>query len=881
MSYNNTPFLKGYSFPRPLISKLSIISALQNKYNFISLTVDIFQNNPELFKKTATNLIYILQTGISFKKDALLSLFDSLLNSKTKITKQQAENILENHDISNTNFIEIQSLILLYAYYMWVNNDVKYFEPAMKGLNVALQNFQANPKVYYSGTEYNFELFKPLCYNINGDNLFEFIPYFCFVLTFYSDSQPYKFFEEIGSETSYNNLLTSINNYFGNYYRGLLLQIGLENNSTNTFNEYSNFITTIFSNRDESGVKIVKEKLQHTLNTMLDFNNIIKLRNDEMNKSISLLEENFNDQNRLSDDFLKECYLRNMDSIVEILIESNPLLKIISQYPNFQSESLSTPFINYDLNDLTWMTHYCLSGGNHKFYIDENYNYGPILSNNTTGISLKNKSDDIWKINSKINKFKYTLETPFSDCDFTLQSLTSFIKQRIIAQQENFLNTPDLNSTWTPNEDVNVTLTDFNNENNYVKLMSIFLNSLWILSEKELDVIIPVLFKTNSKFKSDIENLMNLYKITSKIYPNVVAGQTVGILLLSYLKDLLIYHLDFKRKNQSEITLNDFNLYNYLMEFIVTEHNEEIRFRINKLYNMSISINFITKDSYARFVNTCSNDFMKYLSPDSYLQLAYLKGNDDNCDITCIGGLYLYDQMIDPNSFNRGYNYMRQTTGINENIEVVHQWTKKMENSDVATLLNNSANNNERFKSISYEAFETLRETFIATNNIPILLQNYNFNVVEDNLIITFKNVNDWEHYELELNGTKILITQLLIQLGVKQTSASYTEDIFTSKCIQIGKKDNLIPGQTVTKGFKFNEKLKIPVSMSLEDNSKYMLPLYKYQSQLVPTNLIFANPPGYNLIQITLNSSFKDKNNVILLFTKTTLENGFNYYSF
>ena len=873
----NTAFLKGYSFPRALVSKLSIISALQNKYNFISLTVDIFQNNPELFKNTATNLIYILQTGITFKKDAILSLFDSLLNSDTKITKSQAEKILGNTLNKDYNFIEIQSLILLYAYYMWVNQDIKYFEPAMKGLNVALQSFQVNPKVYYHGTEFNYELFKPLCYNINGDNLFEFIPYFCFVFTFYSDGQPYKFFEEIGSETSYNNLLNSINNYLGNYYRLLISQIGLENNSTNIFNEYSNFITTIFANRDESGIKIVQDKLQNMFETMLSFDNIIKLRNDEMNKSMNLLDDNFNDQNRLSDDFLKECYLRNMDLIIELLIENNPLLKVISKFPNFHGESLSAPFNNYDLDDLSWMTHYCLSGANHKFALNEDYNYTPILTENNSGISLYNDKN-IWKIDTKIDKFKYTLGTPFSDCDFTLQMLTSFIKQRIITQQENFLNTPDLNSTWTPNENINVVITDFENENNYQKLTNLFLNSLWVLSEKELQIIIPNLIKTNSKFKFDFENLLNLQKIALKIYPNVIGAYSIGIFLLSYLKELLIYHLNTKRETQSILTLNDFNLYYYLMKFVINEQNEEIQFRINKLYNMAISMQFVTKDSYARFINICINDFNKYLL-NSYIQIPYLKGNDDNCDITSIGGCYLYDQMIDPNSFNRGYNYIRQTMGINEEIEVVHQWTKKLENNDVARLLNNAANNDERFKSISYEAFETLRETFINNNNIPDLLQNYNFTITGEYLDITFKNNNDWEHFSIDLNGNQILVTQLLIQLGNKQTLASYTEDIFTSKLIKIDNKFNLIPGQTVTKGFKFDDKLKIPVSMSIEDNSKYLLPLYKYQSKIIPVNLIFVNPPGYNLIQITIDSVYKNKNNVVFLFTKTVLDNGFNFY--
>ena len=78
---SNVPYGKGYAFPRPLISKLSIISALQNKYQFIGLTLDLFQNFPELFKTTATNLLYLLQTGTSYKKDSILTLFEALFNS--------------------------------------------------------------------------------------------------------------------------------------------------------------------------------------------------------------------------------------------------------------------------------------------------------------------------------------------------------------------------------------------------------------------------------------------------------------------------------------------------------------------------------------------------------------------------------------------------------------------------------------------------------------------------------------------------------------------------------------------------------------------------------------------------------------------------------
>ena len=88
------------------------------------------------------------------------------------------------------------------------------------------------------------------------------------------------------------------------------------------------------------------------------------------------------------------------------------------------------------------------------------------------------------------------------------------------------------------------------------------------------------------------------------------------------------------------------------------------------------------------------------------------------------------------------------------------------------------------------------------------------------------------------------------------------------------------MPGITSSRGFKFNDKIKREVSMLQDKHSKYLLPLYKYQSDLVPIDLQFVNPSGYNLIQIIVDSTINTNNNVFFLFTNTVLDNGYNFYS-
>ena len=94
-------------------------------------------------------LIYILQTGMSYKNESILEMFGTLMS-----------------EVGENSSIEIQSLPILYGYYMWKNNEHKFFEPAMKPLYEAMEIFLNNPYVYYNNMKLEYKLylcFPPLC----------------------------------------------------------------------------------------------------------------------------------------------------------------------------------------------------------------------------------------------------------------------------------------------------------------------------------------------------------------------------------------------------------------------------------------------------------------------------------------------------------------------------------------------------------------------------------------------------------------------------------------------------------------------------------------------------------------------------------------------
>jgi hypothetical protein len=257
---------------------------------------------------------------------------------------------------------------------------------------------------------------------------------------------------------------------------------------------------------------------------------------------------------------------------------------------------------------------------------------------------------------------------------------------------------------------------------------------------------------------------------------------------------------------------------------------------------------------------------------NSFVQMPYIKGNNDDCDLYAIGGRSLYDKMTDPNPLKRGYYFLSQTIGINSEIEIVYQWVKDLKDKNTFAMLDGAKSENTILDIL--DVWFRTKQT-----NPPMLLQNYNFidNGVE--LKVIHKNNNYWSILQVEINKSKKNIPMLLLNYAFKQTIGSYIDNIFMSKQFVVNDKLILMPGLTTSKGFKFTDKLKREVNMLQDNYSKYSLPLYKYQSDLIPVDLQFINPSGYNLIQITLDNTIHKNNSVVFLFTNTVLDNGYNFY--
>ena len=819
--FNDTVYGKGYFFPKPLINKLSIISALQDKFKFISLTLDLLQEYPDLFNGVATNLIYILQTGMSYKNESILEMFGTLMS-----------------EVGENSSIEIQSLPILYGYYMWKNNEHKFFEPAMKPLYEAMEIFLNNPYVYYNNMKLEYKLFKPLCQTMNGDNLFDLLPYLNYVFTFYSDCSPYKFFEEIGSESSYNNLMTSINNYFGGFYKNFLVQLGLSNqiNLSSNFSELNNFLTLI---TDENKITLnktdVKKLLISMLQLMLNEDSLIELRNSEMNKSKNLLDDNFSDQNRLSDNYIIKIYEKNFTKLISHIVEISPFKQLIDSFPQFKPLNLSSPTFN--LNELLLVTQYCLYGENKSFWIDNDLIYQPFI----TKLQHLNYN---WDLETKINRFLLNQSVPFSDCDNGIQILISILKQKIISTQENIFN---LSSST--NEEISVFSIDNIDLQKY--LFNYFINGLFANQMKELNFIVENLPKTNLKFKEDIENILNLVKIAPYVYENIIGSHCIGVFLYSFLPSLILHFLEHEKN------LNNFNLYQLIMKYIVNGDNIN---RITKITDIVNSILLVKEDSYARLVNSTINDVSKFLLK-SHIFIPYLIGNNDDGNIFSIGGINLYDKMIDKNPLNRGYYFLSSTFGLTPEIVLMHQWTSKIEDKSILSLMDSN--------SFSETVMEILTKWHYSTKS-PQNLMNYNFEIKENQCVAIKKENDFWVTMKI---GEKYVF-QILLEHSFNQIIGSYVNNQFKSKEIKIVNQ-KIIPYET-SNGFIFNGEF---YSVSINGSNSYYLPIYKYQGEFKAIPLSFANPPGYKLINLVIDSPKRLKNSSIFLFTSVSFDNSFNFY--
>lgn len=830
----NNSFMDGYSFPRPIVSKLNILATMEERYPYISLTLSLLQNYPQLFKTTANNLLYILNVNRSYKKQSIYDIFKNLLLSNSLATENDLNDEISNKNPDEKYFIT-DNLLVLFAYYLLKTNQFNHYEPSMIPIHKQLDVFLNNPEVYYNGRKYNLKDFEPISYSINGSSILSLVPYFAYIATFYIYGKPYTFYEDYGSGSTTTGLFNAINTYFGEFYKKLCNDTKIMPDSMEPKSWYSAFEQQMMD-------------FQSTLNRMLNYSSLIELRNREMNKAESLLDDCFKDQNDLKESYLQQRYGEVIDELVKIIVEYNPLRTLFDKFPVFEPLDIDNNMRTLNIIELMDMTEYCISGGQSSFVIKPDMSYLAVDPRLNKDLSIGGIIQPQILI-SKINTYLKSLKIPFSNSDILTKMLKEFIKSRFMEQQSSFLSTPDIE------EPISISFSDFTT-NIKDELMNLFVQGIWKTSYAEMNIILASLINSEPYFKRDINNILNLWNITKNVYSQVPKAFSMPVYIMSYLKEAV---LDFIKAGQTDFS--NFSFMNWIFNHVVVTMADESLMRMRKIYDMCISLAFIHSDAYARFVNLAIRDFEKY-TLNGIVEIPFIQTNNDKGYFYAMGGCKLYNKMLDPNPLNRGYEFLSQMIGTSENLEIFHNIVKDLKDTKSLTLISKTTNS-ETILDILQDYAQDLHKKEIEITD---------FLFVDSNkLRFTQKNRFDWINLK---NINNEFIYSYLLEFAFKQVVGLPQDPEFKSVLIDINKNEIEAVGLTVG-GFNYTGKHKEFIPVNVQDHAEsFNIPVYNYASEMKVESLSFAYPEGHKLLTFTLDSEM-----TVFLFTPAKLNVNFNSY--
>ena len=282
--------------------------------------------------------------------------------------------------------------------------------------------------------------------------------------------------------------------------------------------------------------------------------------------------------------------------------------------------------------------------------------------------------------------------------------------------------------------------------------------------------------------------------------------------------------------------------------------------RINKLYDMLMSIMFLYNDTYTRFINSNLGKVSKLLNSNSYIIQPYMKATTDKIDMCCIGGISLGQKFIDTNPLSRGYYFLVSTQGNSEEINEFYEFIKNIPPGDIYELLTNAIN--EKNAAYVKQLINSVFISMFENGKLPQRLSNFDINTETG----TFTRITRNYYLELE-TSSGISIYKLLanysfpsISANNEQTPTFYSREIGLNK--QVSRpKENLI---------QFG---KIDYACTTTDRgTEYILPYYDFATMMRSVNLSFIQPNGFKLIQIYTPNGELMKNNLFFIFSKVSM---------
>lgn len=812
-----------------IISPLT--SLMGQKTEAIAFTHNFFLQRPYLFGVNAETLMYAQHAGHKYKPAAYYNIFELYIkrvNEKyihDKRTKEGIENIYQYDG----------DYLITWARIIKQNQIILEFEPVMRQLKNVFNNWLADPKVYYGGILYPISTFKPLCYTYSGECFVSLLPYICYLITFFIHCHPYEF-DEGQSESSTFGFYKSLESWYMKHYTELGNDFGV------------NIIKDSIETLSKIGNKYWIDMYEH----MLNVDEIIKIRNDEISRTPELLNQCISTQNGLTTKYITKAWNDTMTNLIKIVISNSPIKRIFDSIPRFDSKVLN-------INELMMWSQYCLAGGDKPFCIEpdvssekipcKSSNYSFMYHGDPSTIKSYPTSiigDQVLK--SKIKPLTISKRKPFTCSDLLMEMATAYLKKEFIRKKTDILDDTPLNIT----EDM------LRNDKVFGKPLSqlikdLFVNGLWMYDNSSMASALQLLLTKNS-FIDEINDILSLSSITQIVYNNRLASIIIIAYILSYLNTWLL-----------DTCVNGYDLYSFSPYTYLTQLSPSSN-RIAKLINMTISLLYISDDMYCRFVDVCMNDFTGMITMNAKIQQPYIKGLNDLADIYAIGGCELYNYSHFSNPLIRGYGFVANVFGNCESLETFYKWIYKLENSALFEVINESLNNTP----IIETSLKTQWMKLIANNMSPQILYNYNFTSSGYKLKTT--------PYFLDLaTSDNVSILALLCRYTYPYSNPRLSinrQIIF--RPIEY-KRGTITAKSPVKDGMKIDDAL-LPVSLSSTGTNE-IVPIYDFNGSMENVNLIYTNPNGSRLEKLVLFNSRTDANQVIWLFTNVPVSTRFQKY--
>lgn len=791
---------------------------IQNKYKAIDFTKNVFNLMPMLFPNgSGSSLFYIDCAGQEIKNSILYTEFETFISySNRKIIEAQINNL-------NPFGVDCESSIIQWARYIKLTRKLPEFEPVIKYCREVLRTLLERKEFLYKEKVLTFASVHAICYTNVGENIINLLPYIACLYNFLINCKHY-IFSEVTSGSMYNAFLDSINNRFEAYYTKLL---------TNT-NSMS--LQQLFSSPDKITQIFSKELLSKMFSEMCHPEDIIEIRNRIIINNPELGDCS-NEQLSVSKDDVTNGFYSVFSNLMDIVIENNPITKLLKRIPNFDSSYLPS-------YELSMLTQYCLSGGVSPFSVNPDNTY----SGSGDAGSLLKYMDEIpnQKLITGIRKLNIVDSRPFISANFPLEITTGYLKQKF----EN-IQTDILNDEIITIDEKFIQTEIYGTQRMEEILVGLYVNGKWLNDNSSMHNIFKIL-KNNKEFYYEIIDILNISLVLSMFFENKFGTKIIPAYILSFMNEWLL-------KFMCRDKFSNINKFSPIIYFCLNHKYDEAK--IKKLIDMEISIMYLYNTSYVSFINTNAREFGKMLIFNSYIQQPYVKSISDNVDIYAIGGCELVEKAQGANPIYRGYWFVHNTQGICENLEVFYNWTKYIINTNdniMFNVLTHSMRDKDWnvIKKILISNFNTL----ISNNNIPLMLSNFIINEDGTYKLKTYPYFMDLETSD----GNTILSVISKFTFPASFANHVMSQTLYFKPIIY--KNGVFLAGDSLENHIKYGKNIE-PATLD-STTPYYNIMYFDFNADFKDFNIAFPTPPKMKNLIIYTDNGRRQKNNVFFLFT-------------